>query len=50
MIVKVALQVPPNYLLDYSVDADISLFDRLLVQVGKRELIGFVVAKDVNVD
>ncbi len=28
----------------------INLFDRVLVQVGKRELIGFVVAKDVTVD
>ena len=50
MIVKVALQVPPNYLLDYSIEGEINLFDRVLVQVGKRELIGFVVAKDVTVD
>ena len=90
MIVKVALQVPPNYLLDYSIEIgyesgdsrlvsemtnlsgysknhhscteldlashetqfkcpEINLFDRVLVQVGKRELIGFVVAKDVTV-
>ena len=49
MIVKVSLQVPPNYLLDYSVDSEVNLFDRVLVQVGKRELIGFVVAKDVIV-
>ena len=70
MIVKVALQVPPNYLLDYSVEVScqsgdsqselgmtdvnknhqIKLFDRVLVQVGKRELVGFVVAKDISVD
>ncbi|MGQ4002130.1 primosomal protein N' [Francisellaceae bacterium CB300] len=50
MIVKVALQVPPSYLLDYSIEGEINLFDRVLVQVGKRELIGFVVAKDVTVD
>ncbi|QLE79443.1 primosomal protein N' [Francisella sp. Scap27] len=50
MIVKVALQVPPNYLLDYSIDSEVNLFDRVLVQVGKRQLIGFVVVKDVSID
>ncbi|QIV95121.1 replication restart helicase PriA [Allofrancisella frigidaquae] len=51
MIVKVALAVPPSYLLDYKVDGqNLDLFDRVLVQVGKRQLIGFVVAKDVTVD
>ncbi|QIV96646.1 replication restart DNA helicase PriA [Allofrancisella inopinata] len=51
MIVKVALAVPPAYLLDYKVDGqNLDLFDRVLVQVGKRQLIGFVVAKDVTVD
>ncbi len=50
MIVKVALQVPPSYLLDYSVESEVNFFDRVLVQVGKRMLIGFVVAKDITVD
>ena len=50
MIVKVALPVPPKYLLDYTVDGEINLFDRILVQVGKRELVGFVVAKEVEVN
>ncbi|WP_395166670.1 primosomal protein N' [Francisella salimarina] len=51
MIVKVALAVPPSYLLDYSIkDANVELFSRALVQVGKRQLIGFVVAKDIKID
>lgn len=50
MIVKVALQVPPSYLLDYIVEDDINLFDRVVVQVGKRKLIGFVVAIDISID
>ncbi|AEI35110.1 replication restart helicase PriA [Francisella salina] len=51
MIVKVALAVPPSYLLDYSIkDANVELFSRVLVQVGKRQLIGFVVAKDIKID
>ena len=34
MIVKVALAVPPAYVLDYSTDKnDIRLFDRVLVNV-----------------
>ncbi|MEY8766944.1 MULTISPECIES: replication restart helicase PriA [Francisella] len=51
MIVKVALAVPPSYLLDYSIkDANVELFSRVLVQVGKRQLIGFIVAKDIKID
>lgn len=51
MIVKVALAVPPAYVLDYSIDNDdIKLFDRVLVNVGKRQLIGFIIAKDVEID
>lgn len=50
MIIKVALQVPPSYLLDYKINDEVNLFDRVLVQVGKRELIGFVVAKEITVD
>ena len=50
MIVKVALAVPPLYLLDYNITGDINLFDRVLVEVGKRKLIGFVVAKDITVN
>ncbi|WP_150463500.1 primosomal protein N' [Francisella sp. XLW-1] len=51
MIVKVALAVPPSYLLDYSIkDTNVELFSRVLVQVGKRHLIGFVVAKDIKID
>lgn len=50
MIVKVALAVPPSYLLDYSIkDTNIELFSRVLVQVGKRQLIGFIVAKDIKI-
>ncbi|WP_432773325.1 replication restart helicase PriA [Francisella salimarina] len=50
MIVKVALAVPPSYLLDYSIkDANVELFSRVLVQVGKRQLIGFIVAKDIKI-
>ncbi|ABK89099.1 primosomal protein N' [Francisella tularensis subsp. novicida] len=50
MIVKVALPVPPSYVLDYSVDCqNVELFERVLVQVGKRQLIGFIVAKDVKI-
>lgn len=46
MIVKVALAVPPAYVLDYSTDKnDVRLFDRVLVNVGKRQLIGFIIAK-----
>ncbi|MEY8701720.1 primosomal protein N', partial [Francisella philomiragia] len=51
MIVKVALAVPPSYLLDYSIkDTNVELFSRVLVQVGKRQLIGFIVAKDIKID
>lgn len=51
MIVKVALAVPPSCLLDYSIkDTNVELFSRVLVQVGKRQLIGFVVAKDIKID
>ncbi|AJC48544.1 primosomal protein N' [Allofrancisella guangzhouensis] len=51
MIVKVALAVPPTYLLDYRVDEqNVNLFDRVLVQVGKRQLIGFIVVKNVTVN
>ncbi|MEY8767510.1 replication restart helicase PriA [Francisella philomiragia] len=51
MIVKVALAVPSSYLLDYSIkDANVELFSRVLVQVGKRQLIGFIVAKDIKID
>ncbi|MED7788666.1 primosomal protein N' [Francisella sp. 19X1-34] len=51
MIVKVALAVPPAYVLDYSTDkSDIRLFDRVLVNVGKRQLIGFIIAKNIEVD
>ncbi|AJI45867.1 primosomal protein N' [Francisella tularensis subsp. novicida] len=51
MIVKVALPVPPNYILDYSIDDQkVELFERVLVQVGKRQLIGFIIAKDVKID
>ena len=51
MIVKVALPVPPSYMLDYSVDdQNVELFERVLVQVGKRQLIGFIIAKDVKID
>ncbi|MFV9972189.1 MAG: primosomal protein N' [Francisella endosymbiont of Hyalomma asiaticum] len=51
MIVKVALPIPPSYMLDYSVDGQtVELFERVLVQVGKRQLIGFIIAKDVKID
>ncbi|MFV9925005.1 MAG: primosomal protein N' [Francisella endosymbiont of Hyalomma scupense] len=51
MIVKVALPIPPSYMLDYSVDGqNVELFERVLVQVGKRQLIGFIIAKDVKID
>ncbi|QIW09315.1 primosomal protein N' [Francisella sp. LA112445] len=51
MIVKVALAVPPAYVLDYSTDKnDVRLFDRVLVNVGKRQLIGFIIAKNIEVD
>lgn len=51
MIVKVALAVPPFYMLDYKVESEtIGLFDRVLVSVGKRRLIGFIIAKDVAID
>ncbi|MBY7734211.1 primosomal protein N' [Francisella philomiragia] len=51
MIVKVALAVPPSYLLDYSIkDTNVELFSRVLVQVGERQLIGFIVAKDIKID
>ncbi|WP_150467110.1 primosomal protein N' [Francisella sp. SYW-9] len=51
MIVKVALAVPPAYVLDYSTDKnDVRLFDRVLVNVGKRQLVGFIIAKDIKVD
>lgn len=51
MIVKVALAVPPAYVLDYSTDNNnVKLFDRVLVNVGKRQLIGFIIAKDIEVD
>ncbi|ORM38908.1 primosomal protein N' [Francisella endosymbiont of Ornithodoros moubata] len=51
MIVKVALPMPPSYMLDYSVDGqNVELFERVLVQVGKRQLIGFIIAKDVKID
>ncbi|BCD92435.1 primosomal protein N' [Francisella halioticida] len=51
MIVKVALAVPPLYMLDYSIDNDdVRLFDRVLVNVGKRQLIGFIIAKNIKVN
>ncbi|MFV9984686.1 MAG: primosomal protein N' [Francisella endosymbiont of Hyalomma asiaticum] len=51
MIVKVALPIPPSYMLDYSVDGQtVELFERVLVQVGKSQLIGFIIAKDVKID
>lgn len=51
MIVKVALAVPPLYMLDYSINShEVELFDRVLVQVGKRQLIGFIVEKNVKID
>ncbi|ALB02077.1 primosomal protein N' [Francisella persica ATCC VR-331] len=51
MIVKVALPVPPSYMLDYIVDSqNVELFERVLVQVGKRQLIGFIIAKDIKID
>ena len=51
MIVKVALPIPPSYMLDYSVDDQtVELFERVLVQVGKSQLIGFIIAKDVKID
>ena len=50
MIVKVALSVPPNYMFDYNTSDNIQLFDRVVVPVGNRKLIGFVVEKDVSID
>ncbi|MDE5020873.1 hypothetical protein NAI54_10740, partial [Francisella tularensis subsp. holarctica] len=50
MIVKVALPVPPSYVIDYSGECqNVELFERVLGQVGKRQLIGFIVAKDVKI-
>ena len=51
MIVKVALAVPPNYMFDYQVATDdVKLFDRVLVPVSNRKLIGFIVEKNVSID
>lgn len=51
MIVKVALAVPPFYMLDYKVESEaVELFDRVMVSVGKRKLIGFIIAKNVTID
>ncbi|APC97922.1 replication restart helicase PriA [Francisella frigiditurris] len=50
MIVKVALAVPPFYLLDYSIDIEIKLFQRVLVPVGNRKLIGFITDTNVEVN
>ncbi|MED7819195.1 MULTISPECIES: replication restart helicase PriA [unclassified Francisella] len=50
MIVKVALAVPPLYQLDYTTNENVRLFDRVVVNVGKRQLIGFIIAKDIKIN
>jgi primosomal protein N' (replication factor Y) len=50
MIVKVALAVAPNYLLDYKISEPINIFQRVLVSVGSRKLIGFVVDTNITVE